>query len=162
MARPLISVGLQRKKLAARSPDGGRHLKDETQAPEGWSRFEDEGFIDLVGPLYERRAEGHPRAFGFHAQQKHANLIGLVHGGMLMTLADRALGVASWDAADGRPCVTVQFDMQFVSAAKMGEFVELQPEIVRLTSSLVFMRGDLMVDNRIVAAATGVWKILKR
>ncbi|MFC7051674.1 PaaI family thioesterase [Hansschlegelia quercus] len=132
-----------------------------TDPPEGWSTFHDEGFIDLVGPLCERWTEGKPRAFGFRAGQKHANLLGLVHGGMLMTLADRALGVASWDAAEAS-CVTIQFDMQFVSSAKIGEFVALQPEIVRLSSSLVFTRGDLTVDERTVAVATGVWKILKR
>ena len=136
-------------------------MTNEPSPPEGWSTFHDEGFINLVGPLCERRAEGQPRAFGFRAEQKHANLIGLVHGGMLMTLADRALGVASWDAAEA-PCVTIQFDMQFVSAVEISEFVALQPQIVRLTSSLVFTRGDLMVDDRIVAVATGVWKILKR
>lgn len=130
--------------------------------PSGWEPFPDEGFIDLVGPIMMRRTATGLRSFGFVAAQKHANLIGVVHGGMLMTLADRALGLASWDAAEGRPCVTIQFDMQFVSSAKMGDFVEMTPEIVRLTSSLVFMRGDLKVGDRTVGAANGVWKILKR
>jgi uncharacterized protein (TIGR00369 family) len=127
----------------------------------GWERFEDNGFIDHVGPLYARRGADGLRAFAFTAQPKHANLIGVVHGGMLMTLADRALGVAAWDAAGGRPCVTVQFDMQFLSAVRMGEFAEMAPEVVRATRSLVFLRGALMVGDRAAAAATGVWKILK-
>lgn len=128
----------------------------------GWEAFPDEGFIDLVGPLKIRRTPGGPRAFGFTAERKHANLIGLVHGGMLMTLADRALGVGAWDAADGRPCVTVQFDMQFVAAARMGDFIFVEPEVFRLTSSLVFMRGTLRTGERDLAAAAGVWKILER
>lgn len=132
------------------------------QAPEGWERFEDAGFIDLVGPIHQRKEASGVRAFGFAAGEKHANLIGLVHGGMLMTLADRALGVGAWDAAKGRPCVTIQFDMQFVSAAKMGEFVAVRPEVVRVTSSLVFMRGEATAGERVVAAANGVWKILER
>lgn len=128
--------------------------------PEGWERFEEPGgFVDLVGPLYIRAGADGLRAFGFEAQPKHANKIGVVHGGMLMTAADRALGVASWDIA-GKPCVTVQFDMQFLSTVKMGEFVSMTPELVRQTSSLVFMRGQLMVGERAVAAATGLWKIL--
>ncbi|GBD49474.1 PaaI family thioesterase [Methylopila sp. Yamaguchi] len=126
----------------------------------GWERFQDAGFIDLVGPIVTRRGEGGLRAFGVTAETKHANLIGVVHGGMLMTLADRALGVAAWDAAGGRASVTVQFDMQFVSTAKMGDFVAVEPELVRLTSSLVFMRGTLKVGDRAVAAANGLWKIL--
>lgn len=128
---------------------------------EGWEPFDDiGGFVDLVGPLYVKREASGLRAFAFEAQPKHANLIGVVHGGMLMTLADRALGVGAWDAAGGRPSVTVQFDMQFLSAVKMGEFVSLSPELVRKTSTLVFMRGTLAAEGRAVAAATGLWKIL--
>ncbi|WP_020179188.1 PaaI family thioesterase [Methylopila sp. M107] len=130
-----------------------------TAAPAGWDLFDGKGFVDLVGPLYWRRTPEGLRAFAFTAGDKHANLIGLVHGGMLMTLADRALGVGAWDSA-GRPCVTVQMDMQFLSAVKMGEFAEIAPQLVRLTRSLVFMRGDLKVGDRVAATATGVWKIL--
>ena len=50
--------------------------------------------------------------------------------------------------------------MQFVSAAQIGDFVETQPEVVRRTSALVFMRGTLSAGPRIVAIANGVWKIL--
>ena len=132
-----------------------------TPAPAGgWEPFPDEGFIDLVGPIVMRRGADGLRAFGFVAAQKHANLIGVAHGGMLMTLADRALGLAAWDASGGRPCVTIQFDMQFVSAVRMGDFVEIAPEVFRLTASLVFLRGALKVGERPVGAASGVWKIL--
>ncbi|GLK80521.1 PaaI family thioesterase [Methylopila turkensis] len=129
---------------------------------QGWERFPDEGFIDLVGPIFTRRADGPLRSFGFVAERKHANLIGVVHGGMLMTLADRALGVSAWDAAGSKPSVTIQFDMQFLSSAKMGDFVSVAPEVVRLTRTLVFMKGSLQVDDRLVAAASGIWKILER
>lgn len=128
--------------------------------PDGWDLFEDKGFIDLVGPLFVRGEASGLRSFGFVAQPKHANLIGVVHGGMLMTLADRALGVAAWDAAGGRPVVTVQFDMQFLSAVKMGEFAEMTPEVVRATKTLMFMRGSLMAGGRAAASANGLWKIL--
>lgn len=126
----------------------------------GWEMFEGQGFVDHVGPFYIRPEANGLKSFGFVAEPRHANLIGVVHGGMLMTLADRALGVGAWDAAGGKPSVTIQFDMQFLSAVKMGEFAELTPELVRLTRSLVFMRGTLTVGGKAAAAANGVWKIL--
>jgi len=124
---------------------------------EGWTIHVDEGFIDHVGPIWERRDPEVTR-YGFVAERKHANLLGVVQGGMLMTFADRALGLEAWHAADGVPCVTVQFDMQFLSSARIGEFVELQPEVVRRTASLVFLRGVLTAKARPIAAASGVWK----
>lgn len=136
-------------------------MTETSAAPDGWELGEDDGFAALVGPIVQQRRPDGLRLFGFRAEARHANLVGVTHGGMLMTLADRGLGVGAWDAADGRPSVTIQFDMQFVSSAKIGEFVELHPELVRLTSSLVFMRGQVRVGDRTVATASGVWKILR-
>ncbi len=128
---------------------------------EGWSIHTDEGFIEHVGPIWERRESGE-RRYGFVAEPKHANLLGVVQGGMLMTFADRAMGLRAWEAAEGTPCVTVQFEMQFLSAGRIGEFIELRPEVVRRTASLVFLRGILFAKSRSVAAASGIWKRVPR
>jgi acyl-coenzyme A thioesterase PaaI-like protein len=125
---------------------------------DGWEAMDDPGFIGLVGPVF-RRACGEHDEYGFRADPKHANMRHVVQGGMLMTFADRAFGRTAWQAA-GRGVATVQFDMQFVSAARMGDFVETRPEVVRRTSALVFMRGALLSGARIVAMAHRVWKIL--
>lgn len=131
-----------------------------TQAyPPGWSLAPDnDGFIGHVGPLLITGETG-SRRYGFLARDKHANLLGVVQGGMLMSLADRALGLVGWEDG-GQPCVTVQFDMQFVASARIGEFVEVAPQVVRRTRSMLFLRGDLHADGRLVAAAAGVWRIL--
>ena len=124
----------------------------------GWEAVDDPGFIGLVGPIVRRSCGVHDE-YGFVAEPKHANLNDVVQGGMLMTFADRAFGRTAWQAA-GRRVATVQFDMQFVSAARIGEFVETRPEVVRRTSALVFVRGTLRAGTRIVGMASGVWKIL--
>lgn len=126
--------------------------------PPGFEPIHDVGFIEHVGPVY-RRADG---AYAFRAAQKHANLIQVVHGGMLMSFADRALGETAMAAADGANCVTVQMEMQFVDVARLGDWIEARPEVVKRTGSMVFLRTDLWAGERRVAAATGVWKILRR
>ena len=128
-------------------------------AADGWKPVRDDGFIGLVGPIY-RRERGERWAFGFRADGKHANLRNVVQGGMLMTFADRALGRNAWKAAGDKPVATIQFDMQFVTAGQLGEFIEIEPEVVRRTASLVFMRGTLTTGARVVATCTGIWKIL--
>ncbi|AWN38026.1 PaaI family thioesterase [Methylobacterium radiodurans] len=131
---------------------------DTFDAPAGWELIRDSGFIAHVGPVY-RRADG---AYAFRAAEKHANLIRVVHGGMLMSFADRALGETAMAAADGANCVTVQMEMQFIDAARLGDWIETRPEVLRRTGSLVFLRTDLMAAERRVAYASGVWKILRR
>lgn len=127
--------------------------------PAGWERVEDEGFIDLVGPVCLRASDG---AYAFRAERKHANLVGLVHGGMLMSVADRALGVAAMRAAEGANCVTIELGMQFVGAGRLGDWIVARPEIVRRTSSLVFLRGEVTGAGTVIATASGIWKILRR
>lgn len=129
-------------------------------AADGWAPVKDAGFIGLVGPIY-RRERGGCSAFAFVAAPKHANLRGVTQGGMLMTFADRALGRSAWRAAGDRPVATIEFNMQFVSAGEIGAFIEIAPEVVRKTGVLVFMRGDLVSGSRVVATATGIWKILR-
>lgn len=124
----------------------------------GWTALADEGFLAHVGPVFSREDPEDFRC-AFRAEARHANLLGVVQGGMLMTAGDRALGLAAWRAA-GRPCATIQFAMQFVSAGRIGEWIVVEPEIVRVTSSLVFLRGTLRAGNRVVASADGVWRIL--
>lgn len=129
-------------------------------AEDGWSCHSEDGFIGLVGPIWERR-DGDIRRFGFLAEQRHANLIGVVQGGMLMTFADRSLGMLAWDAAGG-PVATVTFDMHFVDGGRIGTFIELTGDLVRRTSSLVFLRAALTASGRVVATCQGTWKILRR
>ena len=128
--------------------------------PEGWTAFDDPGFIALTGPVYHRGETG-ARSFAFRAEEKHGNLVGIVHGGMLVTFADRALSIAARDAIDGAGCVTIEMTLQFVGAARIGDIVETTPEIVRRTGSLIFLRTVLTCEGRPLAAISGIWKVLK-
>ena len=55
---------------------------------------------------------------------------------------------------------TVQLDMHFIDAVQIGDFVEAKCTVVRRTRSLVFMAAELVVGDRVVATAKGVWKTL--
>ncbi len=78
-----------------------------------------------------------------------------------MTFADRALGMAAYDANDRRPQATVQLDVHFVDAVQIGEFVEARCQVVRRTRSLTFMSATLLVGERVVVTANGVWKTVR-
>jgi len=65
-----------------------------------------------------------------------------------------------WYANERRPQATVQLNVQFIDAVQIGEFVEARCRVVRRTRALVFMSGELVVGDRVVATATGVWKTL--
>ena len=128
-------------------------------AAAGWDPDEDEGFVALVGPMWKRRS-GETDRYAFVAEPKHHNRRGVVHGGMLMTFADRALGRTCRYANAHRPQATVQLDVHFIDAVKVGEFVEARCRVMRRTSTLMFASAELAVGTRVVATANGVWKTL--
>ena len=127
---------------------------------EGWEPRDDSGFIALVGPMWQCR-EGEGWRYGFLAEPKHHNLRGVVQGGMLMTFADRAMGMTGRAATGNKPQATIQLDVHFIDAVQVGEFVEARCHVVRRTASVLFIEGTFAVGPRVVATAKGVWKILR-
>jgi len=128
-------------------------------ASAGWQRHAVDGFLDLVGPIWERPL-GDSYRYAFLAEPKHHSRRGHVQGGMLTTFADRAMGRTCWYANERQPQTTVQLDMHFVDAVRVGDFVEARCTVVRRTRTLVFMSAELVVGERVVATANGIWKTL--
>jgi uncharacterized protein (TIGR00369 family) len=114
-------------------------------------------FASMVGPLYWRKGGEVPR-FGWRAEADHANDMGGVHGGMLMTLADQVLGLTVMEAVDGAKVVTLSLNCDFVSGARPGQWIEGEAHIIRKTSSLIFVRGILTANDSVVLSAAGIWK----
>jgi uncharacterized protein (TIGR00369 family) len=121
----------------------------------GWKIVQPIGFGELVGPIWRN---GDAR-FGFLVEAKHLNFADIVHGGMLTTLADQAMGMTALRATGNKPHATIELNMQFIGAVRIGEFVEAHCEVVRLTRAIIFMQCKLAVGTRTVANATGIWKI---
>jgi uncharacterized protein (TIGR00369 family) len=121
----------------------------------GWKIVKPIGFGELAGPIWRN---GDAR-FGFLVEGKHLNFADIVHGGMLATLADQAMGMTALRASGNKPHATIELNMQFIDAVRLNEFVEVHCEVVRLTRAIIFMQCKLVVGTRSVANATGIWKI---
>jgi acyl-coenzyme A thioesterase PaaI-like protein len=139
-------------------------MQDQTAKPfdpaaNGWETYDDDGFIGHVGPFWMKK-DGDSYRYAFLAEHKHHNRRGVVQGGMIMTFADRSLGMTAWYANEKKPQATVHLDVHFIDAVQIGEFVECKCRVVRRTRSLIFMSGELVVGERTVATANGVWKAL--
>ena len=116
-------------------------------------------FENFVGPVYETGEPG-ARRFVLAIDERHVNMRGVLHGGMLMTFADLTLGQAVWDATDYAPSVTLNMHTQFLKSARQGDLLEVAPQLIRKTGSLVFMRGDFTVRGETAFTAESVWKLL--
>ena len=127
---------------------------------DGWKMVETSGFLHLIGPLWERMADGELE-FALQTEDKHHNRRGLVQGGVLMTFADRTCGMTARFVTGKHTMATAQLDVHFVEAGKIGETLVSTPRVVRATRSLIFVSTEVTVDKRVIAMANGVFKILR-
>jgi acyl-coenzyme A thioesterase PaaI-like protein len=134
-------------------------------AADGWTDFvwHEDGLPALVGPFWQKTVDGR-RLHGLLVEEKHSNIHGIVHGGMISTFLDQTLGNTVWEAVDRGPNVTMQlnvhFNLHFISGAKQGDFLVAEGEVMRVTRPIVLALGRLTAGDRLIAYADGVWKRL--
>jgi uncharacterized protein (TIGR00369 family) len=112
-----------------------------------------------VGPVFEKSTQN-GRYFAILIGANHINRRGILHGGMLATFADLALGAAAMDAAPGATCVTLSMQMQYLKSARAGDIVKVRPRLLRRTRTLLFIRGDFAVADDVIFVAMSTWKLL--
>ena len=88
------------------------------------------------------------------AGPEHVNLQGLVHGGMLATLADTAMGLAVRTGLEpGRRHVTVQLGIEFLAPGRAGRIIA-HGRTVKIGRQLGFAEADVVdTRDRILARA---------
>src|ERR1700739_4090042 len=97
---------------------------------DGWSLVEATGFIQLVGPIWERVVDG-THEYALPTVDKHHNRRGLVQGGVLMTFADRTCRMTARYVTGKQTMATIQLDVHFVDAGRIGELLISRPRGVR-------------------------------
>ena len=112
-------------------------------------------------PLYSRKTQG-AVVLGLHAAPAHTNSRGMVHGGLISALADNAMGLSCSQTLGGEArLVTVNLTLDFLSAAKLGQWLEFDTIFVKPGSSLCFAQAFVTADGDPVARANAVFKVLK-
>lgn len=123
----------------------------------GWAQRDVPGFINHVGPFWLKTE---PLRMAMLVEAKHLNPGGVVHGGMISSLLDSALASKVIAESGYKRVATISLTVEFVSGARPGDLLEIEPEIIRVTRSVVFVRGALKCGANVVAVASGVWKNL--
>ncbi len=129
--------------------------------PPGFREVRGEAFMETVGPIYAREASDGSWDIGCLAGPQHANRFGGVHGGMLATLVDYALGFNVLDEGrGGRPAMqlsTVSLNINFVSGAREGEWLEVTTRIDKAHGRIRFCHCEMRAPGaRLVLRASGV------
>ena len=119
------------------------------------------GFMKHNGGLLFKIISENEYQFKTIIRESHLNAAGITHGGFIASVVDAGAGTAAHRAADNNPCVTISLELKFISAVKLGQELIGTTKIQKKTKSMVFLTCELKVSDKIVATASGVWKILK-
>ena len=119
------------------------------------------GFMKHNGVLLFKTISENDYQFKTTIKETHLNAAGITHGGFIAALIDSGVGTAAHRVADGSPCVTISLELKFISMVKLDQELVGKTKIQKKTKSMVFLTCELTVANKVVATASGVWKILK-
>jgi uncharacterized protein (TIGR00369 family) len=134
----------------------------ETGAPSAdWKVwFQEDPFCEMIGPIYviEREDPREPVRLGMRIEQRHCNSLGFSHGGTLLTFIDTALGYVAARANDASPGgPTISITVNFMKPAMEGDWIESRVEIERPTRTMHFVHGNIVLGERTIAQATGIF-----
>lgn len=132
------------------------------QVPEGFLPVETTGpFMATLGPLFYRPAEA-GLVIALRIAEQHLNRRGIAHGGMLVTLADSAMGMNLARAREPRLwTVTASLATEFLDAARPRDWVEAHVEIPKLGRRLAYANCYLKVGARRILRASGVFAVVR-
>ena len=93
--------------------------------------------------------------------KEHLNIGGTVHGGVINGLLDIALSAAVTSAMldKAEKVVTLQMNVNFLRAGKLGDKLITTAEIVKMGSTIINVEGEIKSaeDNKLIAKASGDW-----
>ena len=119
------------------------------------------GFMKHNGGIMFRNISETEYEFKTTINRNHLNTAGITHGGFICSLVDAGAGTAAHRCAGQAPCVTISLDLKFVAATKVGDEIIGFAKILKKTKSMVFLICHLKSKDKIIASASGIWKILK-
>jgi uncharacterized protein (TIGR00369 family) len=117
------------------------------------------GFAGRLGAVVEKADEGTAH-LGFEATEEHLNPAGTVHGGVLATLVDTAMGTAVRSATgDGDVPATSQLTVTYLRPGKPGR-LQVTARVRTRGEHLTVCEADIEQDGRSLVHAVATFALL--
>jgi uncharacterized protein (TIGR00369 family) len=138
---------------------------EQTEIPAGFApHFKRSPVTDAWEPLYAKFLDKAVH-MGLRLAKAHTNSRGLIHGGLIAALSDNAMGYScaqamGWDT--GKSLVTVNLGIDFIGSASIGQWLSIEPEVIRTGSTICFAQSLVKADDVVIARANGTFRVVPR
>jgi acyl-CoA thioesterase len=93
--------------------------------------------------------------------ESHYNPLGVVHGGVLYSLADTGMGAALFPSLQpGEICATIEIKMNYYRPVRSGE-IRCLTEVLYQGKRVANLESSLYVEGRLVGKANGSYSIFR-
>ncbi len=118
-------------------------------------------FSSLVGLEYVERGQGWTR-WCMDVDESHMNANGVVHGGVIYTLADTCMGSAVHTTLEShQTCTTVEIKISYFKPVHSGT-IWCEAKIINRGRRVVTLEADVQYENQLIAKALGTFYVLKK
>ncbi len=115
-------------------------------------------FCELIGLEFDSHEKGSSQC-RLAISPKLFNPHGVVHGGVVYSMADTGMGAALYPCMEpGHLCATVEIKISYFKPATKGELI-CQTRITHLGKKIAFLHSDILQNDRPIASATGTYCI---
>ena len=136
----------------------GQSEQDREKYMEAMSKAAEPTFWGYLGCQMES-ADENEVVVTLDARPHHLNMMGIVHGGVLSSLMDNAMGIAVMLRRPGESTVTSNLNVHFVMPAKEGKIIT-RARIVHETRRSVTTESRITDEKgELIALSTGSFRV---
>jgi uncharacterized protein (TIGR00369 family) len=134
-----------------------------TDIPAGFEpHFRKSPFTDPWEPLYSKKTN-EAVSMGLWLAKPHTNARGLIHGGLIASLADNAMGYSCAQATGWTTSfVTVSLAVDFVGSAQIGQWLVVECEVIKTGKTICFAQCLINAGDAVIARANGTFRVVPK
>ena len=134
-----------------------------TEIPAGFEpHFRKSPFTDPWEPLYSKKTE-RAVVMGLRLAKPHTNARGLIHGGLIASLADNAMGYSCAQAMGwASSLVTISLAVDYVGSGQIGQWLAVESMVIKTGSTICFAQSLIKADDAIIARANGTFRVVPK
>src|SRR5258708_29527297 len=131
--------------------------------PEGFERhFRKSPFTERWEPLYSKRTD-RSVIIGLRLAKPHTNARGLIHGGLIASLADNAMGYSCAQATNWTTSfVTISLAVDYVGSAQIGQWLAVESDVIKTGSTICFAQSLIKADDTVIGRASGTFLVVPK
>jgi uncharacterized protein (TIGR00369 family) len=132
-----------------------------TDIPDGFQpHLRKSPLTDPWEPLYAKRTDK-AVILGLRLAKPHTNGRGLIHGGLIASLADNAMGHSCAQVMGGQSSlVTISLAVDFVGTAQIGQWLAVESEVIRTGRTICFAQSLIRADDAVIARANATFRVV--